>query len=81
MWGRRSHVAIISVAVGDYVLCDGIYIGGRHGSCHLRELTDDRHLIGRFRDVVWDQELVVISGGVVWAATKSLLEMGQLHFG
>ena len=78
MWS----VAIVGIAVGHYVLRDGIYIGGDHGArhCSLGQLTDDCNLIGCFRDVVWDQELVMIWRGVVCATTESLLEVGQLHF-
>ena len=81
--GRREGVAIIGVAVGDDVLRDGVYIG-RHATCCcrcLRQLTDDSNLIGRFWNVVWDQELMVIGCGLVCrSGAEGLLEVGQLHF-
>ena len=85
--GRRKGVAIIGVAVGDDVLRDGVYIGGGHATCccrcgrSLRQLTDDSNLIGRFRDVIRDQELMVIGRGWVCpSGAEGLLEVGQLHF-
>lgn len=83
--GRRREggcgpIAIISIAVGDNVLSDGIYIGGRHCTCCFRELTDDCNLIGRFRDVIRDQELMMISRSGVRTSTKRLLKVSQLHF-
>ena len=79
--GRRERVAIIGVAVGDDVLRNGVNIRGRHVTCcGFRELTDDCNLIGRFGDVVWDQELMVIGCGGVCASAESLLEVSQLHF-
>ena len=81
--GRRREggcgpIAIISVAIGENVLCDGIYIRG-HCSC-FRKLTDDCNLIGRFWDAIRDQELMMIGCGGMRTSAKSLLEVGQLHF-
>lgn len=84
--GRREGVAIIGVAVGDDVLRDGVYIGGHATGCcrcsrGLRQLTDDSNLIGRFWDVIWDQELMVVGRGWVCpSGAEGLLEVGQLHF-
>ena len=79
MRGRKAgymyscHVAIVGVAVGDDVLCDGVDVGG-HGP-RLAQLAHDSNLIGRLWDAVRDQKLVMIL-----MPAQSLLEVGQMHF-